>query len=84
MYLNPLKTTIQWGPGKIVHNLIGSSMTYKLSAWSNAYDTNLGSHTHDVLPIATTEIIVHIWSQDPREQKILLLKKSQSNLFFKM
>ena len=52
MYLNPLKTTIQWGPGKIVHNLIGSSMTYKSL-------TNLGSHTQDVLTIAATEIIVY-------------------------
>ena len=30
-----------------------------LSACSTAYDTNLGSHTHDVLTIAATEIIVY-------------------------
>ena len=30
-----------------------------LSACSNAYDTNLGSHTNDILSIGATEIIVY-------------------------
>ena len=30
-----------------------------LSGCSNSYDTKLGSHTHDVLPLAATETIVY-------------------------
>ena len=35
------------------------SWLLSISGCSNAYDTNLGSHTHYVLPISATEIIVY-------------------------
>ena len=72
--LNNIPQVIQWVPGKIVHDLIGSSMTYK----SFCLFQCIWHQTRVIYPwyITTCSHLNYcIWSQDPREHKFLLLKK---------
>ena len=62
---------------KLCTTLLALAWLISLSACSNAYDTNLGSHTHDVLPIAATETIVygHRTSENTKEYQTFFFKQ---------
>ena len=59
---------------KLCMTLLALARLISLSACSNAYFTNLWSHTHNVLTIAATEIIVY-GHRTPENTKFCFLKK---------
>ena len=66
---------------KVCTTFLALAWLLSLSACSNAYDSHLRSHTHDVLPIGATEINVY-GHRTPENTKFGLSKKVWYSIVF--
>ena len=65
---------------KVCTTFLALALLLSLSACSNAYDSHIRSHIHDVLPIGATEINVY-GHRSPENTNFCLLKKSDIILY---
>ena len=73
------KTLLHSGfQAKLCTTLVALAWLTSLSDCSNAYDSHLGSHSHDVLPFGSTEI--HVYGHRTPENTIFCLKKKSDIL----
>ena len=65
---------------KVCTTFLALALLLSLSACSNAYDSHIRSHIHDVLPIGASEINVY-GHRTPKAQIFVFQKKSDILLY---